>query len=129
MVSEMEVVKEFVGVRLLRDPKTLKARIVTISTPRPKLKEPEITITAEMRERAEAALHLHCMLKYAGTRAAASTPETPKPEPKPVLSFEEKLEHDWRYSPAIRKEFFTFEAYQAYVKAKKAGRISVCGRS
>ena len=84
--------------------------------------EPEIKISPEMQVRAEDSWHLHCITRDAGTRAAASTPE-------PVLSFDEQLEHDWRHSPSLRKEFTSFGSYQAYKRAEKAGRTRVCGVS
>jgi hypothetical protein len=123
-------VKEFHGIQIIRDPDTMQSRIISV----PQHKKPvaeNLVITNEMRLRAEEALHLYSMLKNAEMRASAkaSSPlSTVKPEPKP-MSFEEQLAHDWRFNPAIRKEFFSFGAYQAFMRAEKAGKISVCGMS
>lgn len=83
--------------------------------------EPKIEITPEMLARAEASWLAHCMERQA-------TPiQTGIPETKP-LSFEEKIQHDWRFNPGIRKEFITFGSYQAFKRAAKEGRTKVYGR-
>ena len=81
-----------------------------------------VVITDEMRNMAEESWRLYCMVQEAGTRAAASTPELPKP-----MTFEEQLAHDWRFNPGIRKEFTSQASYEAYMKAEKVGRTRLFG--
>lgn len=77
-------------------------------------------IDPEMQARAEAAWAAHCMERKA-------TPiQTVKPEPKP-MSFEERLAHDWRHSPSLRREFASFGSYQAYMRAAESGRTKLYG--
>ena len=87
--------------------------------------DPEIEITPEIQARAEASWRLHSVEQDAGTRAAASIPEPPKP-----MTFEEQLAHDWRFNlGGIRKEFVSQASYEAYCKAVRDGRAKVCGIS
>ena len=112
-------IKEFHGVQLLRDPESLQSRITPIERPQPQQK-PEPQISPEMRARAEASWESY----LAGTRL----PSPVKAEVKP-MTFEERVQHEWRHSPSLRKEFVTFGSYQAFKSAEKAGRTRVCGVS
>lgn len=118
-------VKEFHGVQLLRDPETMQCRIMPIERQaEPKTKSVETPVTPEQMARAEASWLAHCMARDAGMRAAASTPEPQKP-----MTFEEKLENDWRYSPALRAEFGgNLASYLAYCKAAEDGRCRAYGK-
>ncbi|CAG1769562.1 hypothetical protein BAC3_00374 [uncultured bacterium] len=80
--------------------------------------EPEIP--EHMRVRAEAALALYKMERQ-GSPVQTATPI------KPVLSFEEKVKEDWRTRSDIRAEFVSFGSYQAFMKAKQAGKAKFYG--
>ncbi len=82
--------------------------------------EPEPQISPERRSWLDGAY-----ARYLAEQAAKATPAAIQPQP---MSFEEKLEHDWKYSPAIRSEFVSFASYVAYKKAAEAGRCKVYGR-
>lgn len=64
--------------------------------------------------------------RYLAGQAAAAATTSPATQPQP-LTFAEKLQHDWKHSPAIRKEFVSFASYAAYCKAVEAGRCKVYG--
>lgn len=61
--------------------------------------------------------------KCLANQVAKATPAAIQP-----MSFEEQLEHDWRHSPSLRKEFTSFGSYQAYMRAAESGRTKVYGR-
>jgi hypothetical protein len=84
----------------------------------------DLNITPEMKRAGEEAFRLYKMLQDA--KPVTSLPIVRQPEPKP-LSFEEQIQHDWRFNPGIRKEFTSFGSYQAFMRAQKAGRCKVYG--
>ena len=102
-------VKEFHGVQIIRDPDTMQSRIIPVPQRKKQIAE-SFVITEEMRARAEESWRLHCMLRDA--KPVTSLPIVKQVEPKP-MTFEEQLEHDFRHSPALRKEFTSFGSYQA----------------
>lgn len=110
-------VKEFQGVQLLRDTETMQCRIMPIERQsEPKTKSVETPVTPEQMARAEASWAAHYMERQA----------TPIQTVKP-LGFDEQNQHNWKNSPALRKEFTSFGSYQAYMRAEEAGKVRVYG--
>ena len=116
-----EIVKEFHGVRLLRNTKTMESRIIPIPMPQPQTPEP--VYSPEAIAATEKAVALYKLMQESKVTTSYRVIE---PEKKP-MTFEDELEHDWRHSPALRKEFTSFGSYQAFMRAQKAGRCKVYG--
>lgn len=115
-------VKEFQGVELLRDPVTMQCRIISIERPQPQTAEPVYSQAA--LESAEKAIALYRLMRDA---KITTSPHVIEPEQKP-MTFDEQIQHDWRFNPSIRKEFTSQASYEAYMRAQKAGRAKGCGR-
>src|SRR3990167_4553519 len=113
-------IKEFHGLQLLRDPESLQSRITPIERPQPQQK-PEPQISPERQAWIDGAY-----AKYLAEQAAKATPAAIQPQP---MSFEERVQHEWKHSPSLRREFTSFGSYQAFKRAEKAGRTRVCGMS
>ena len=116
-------IKEFHGVQMLRDPETMQCRIVPIERPQPQTTAEPVYSQAAI-EATERAVKLGQLMTNA---KITTSPRVIEPEPKP-MTFDEQLEHDWRHSPALRKEFSSQASYEAYMRAQKAGRTKVSGR-
>lgn len=83
--------------------------------------EPKTEITAEMQARADAAYQIYLAGKADASKALPVVPQ-------PVLTFEDQIKHDWRHSPALRKEFTSQTSYESYMRAEEAGKVRVYGR-
>ena len=116
-------VKEFQGVQLLRDPETLQCRIVPIERPQPQ-KTAEPVYSPEAIAATEKAVALYKLMQESKVTTSHRVIE---PEKKP-MTFEDQLEHDWRFNPGIRKEFASQASYEAFKRAEKAGKVRVYGR-
>lgn len=84
---------------------------------------PEPVYSQAAIEATERAVALYKMMRDA--KPVTSLPIV-KDEPKP-MSFEEKIQHDWRFNPSIRKEFVSLASYTAYMRAVRTGRCKVYG--
>lgn len=105
---------------LYRDDSRLRT-MADIPTPQqPQTPEPEPKISPEMQARAEAAYQIYLAGKADDSKAL---PVVPQP-----MTFEEQIQHDWRFNPSIRKEFISLSSYEAYARAVRDGRTKVYGR-
>lgn len=117
-------VKEFHGIQILRDPETMQCRIVPIERPQQELQTPKVEFSQAAIEATEKAVALYKLMQES---KVTTSPHVIEPEQKP-MTFDEQLEHDWRYNPGIRKEFTSQASYTAYMRAVRDGRTKVYGR-
>lgn len=86
--------------------------------------QPKVEYSQAALESTERAVKLRQLMTDA---KITTSPHVIEPEQKP-MTFDEQLEHDWRHSPALRKEFASQASYTAYMRAVRDGRAKVYGR-
>lgn len=86
--------------------------------------EPKITITPAAIEATEKAFALYKLMQKS---KVTTSPHVIEPEPKPVLTFEEQIQKDWKTLPGIRAEFVSLASYAAYCRAVQDGRCRAYG--
>lgn len=115
MIGKLKMIRPGV---YLDDPRLQLLKDVPTTKPEPQAKD---KISPERQAWIDGAY-----ARYLAEQAAKATPAAIQTQP---MLFEEKLQYDWKHSPAIRSEFISFASYAAYCRAVRDGRTKVYGKA